>query len=154
MRAHAAQGNSKFLTEERTTALFYDGDSTGNSSSSSVIAFRKGQMLSMYTNGGSSAVNNASYALGSAVTDYEVGAELIDVLNCESFTVDSEGRLNVQMPAGGLPRVFLPVAQTDGLCNNVGTHVSDAAELINVDKNMGADKRSVPFVTRRTVRAN
>lgn len=152
VRRHAAQGNPSFLTEERTTALFYDGDSTGNSSS--VIAFRKGQMLSMYTNGGSGAVSNVSYALGSAVTDYEAGAELVDVLNCHSFTVGSDGRLNVQMPAGGLPRVFLPAAQTDGLCNNVEEAVSDAVEQVSVDKNMGSNKRSVPFVTRRTVRAN
>lgn len=152
IRAHAAQANANFLTEERTTAIFYDADTTGNSSS--VIAFRKGQMVSMYTNGGADAATNVSYALGSAVTNYEVGAELVDVLNCELFTVDSDGRLNVQMPAGGLPRVFLPVAQTDGLCNNVGTPVSDAAEKVSVDKNMGSNKRSVPFVTRRTVLGN
>jgi hypothetical protein len=148
VRAHAAKGNNKFLTEERTTALFYDGGSKGKSSS--VIAFRKGQMLSMYTNGGSGAVNNVSYSMGSAVTHYEAGAKLIDVLNCESFTVDSRGRLSVQMPAGGLPRVLLPAAQTDGLCNNVGTPVSNAAEKKYIDKNMGANKRSLPYITRIT----
>lgn len=149
IRVHAAAANADFLPTERTQALFYDN---ATDTSSSVIAFRKGQLVTMFTNGGTGAANNVSYAMGSAVHGYAAGDQLVDVENCENFTVAADGRLNVQMPHLGLPRVFLPVAQTDGLCINVAEPVSDAAVVVSVDKNMGADKRSVPFVKRRMLR--
>lgn len=130
IRAAAAAANADFLTT-RTESLFYK-DSTD--STSSVIAFRKGQMVSMFTNGGSNATNDVSYGIQRALHEYAIGSEVVDVLNCESFTVASHGRLWVQMPAGGLPRVFLPVNQTDGLCNNVTTFVSTASTTLGVDK--------------------
>jgi alpha-amylase len=149
IRKHAADANANFLTTERTQALFYDDSSSGGSP---VIAFRKAQLLTMYTNGGVNGANNVSYALGAAVTGYSVGQQLVDVLNCHSFQVDSNGRLNVQMPAGGLPRAFLPVDQISGLCNNIDAPVSSATEVVTVDKNMGNSKRTMPFVTRREMR--
>lgn len=130
IRAAAAAANADFLTS-RTQSLFYKASTD---SSSSVIAFRKGQMLSMYTNGGVNATNNVNFAIQRALHGYAIGAEIVDVLNCESFTVASHGRLWVQMPAGGLPRVFLPKDQTDGLCNNVTTFVSTTSNKLGVDK--------------------
>lgn len=130
VRAHASEANADFLTN-RTQAVFYANSTT---SSSSVITFRKAQMVSMFTNGGVDATNSVTYALGSAVTGYDSGAEVVDVLNCESFEVDSDGHLNVQMPSGGLPRVFLPTDQISGLCNNITTSVSSASESVAVDQ--------------------
>lgn len=129
IRAHAAEYNANYLTN-RTKAIFY---SNATNSASNVIAFRKAQVVSMFTNGGVDAVDTTVYHLDSAVTGYDSGAELIDVLNCVSFQVDSNGKLSLQMPSGGLPRVFLPQDQADGLCNNVTTFVSSAVERIQVD---------------------
>lgn len=148
VRAHAAAANADFLTTDRTQALFSYGDSDSTADTSRVIAFRKGQMVSMFTNGGAAAANNVYFAIARNAHGYDIGAELVDVLNCESFQVASHGRLWVQMPAGGLPRVFLPKNQTEGLCNNVGTPLTNATVTVGVDKNMGYDKRTVPFVTR------
>lgn len=145
VRAHAAAANADFLTTSRTQALFTYSSS---SDSSSVIAFRKGQMVSMFTNGGVDANNNVFFAIARAVHGYAIGQDVVDVLNCESFQVASHGRLWVQMPAGGLPRVFLPKDQTDGLCNNVSAPLSNATVKVGVDKNMGNNKRTVPFLTR------
>lgn len=145
VRAHAAAANAEFLTTNRMQALFSYSSSTD---SSRVIAFRKGQMVSMFTNGGVDATNNVYFAIARSAHGYDIGADLVDVLNCESFQVASHGRLWVQMPAGGLPRVFLPKNQTEGLCNNVGTPLSNATVEVGVDLNMGYDKRTMPFVTR------
>lgn len=129
VRAAAAAANADFLTS-RTESLFYEDDAEGGS----VVAFRKGQMMSMFTNGGVNATNDVNYAIQRALHKYAIGSEVVDVLNCESFTVASHGRLWVQMPAGGLPRVFLPKDQTDGLCNNITTFVSTATQKLGVDK--------------------
>lgn len=145
VRAHAAAADASFLTTSRTQALFSYGNGTD---SSRVIAFRKGHMVSMFTNGGADAANNVMFAIARSAHGYAIGAEVVDVLNCESFTVASHGRLWVQMPAGGLPRVFLPKDQTDGLCNNISTPLSNATVKVGVDLNMGYDKRTLPFVTR------
>ncbi|GKT42439.1 acid alpha-amylase [Colletotrichum spaethianum] len=144
IRVHAAEANPNFLTTERIQAVF----SYSSKDSSRVIAFRKGQMFSMYTNGGVNAKNNVMFAIARNVHLLAIGSEVVDVLNCETFTVADKGRLWVQMPAGGLPRVFLPKEQTAGLCNDVKAPLSSATIKVAVDKNTGYSKRSMPFVTR------
>ncbi|KAF9876922.1 alpha amylase [Colletotrichum karsti] len=144
IRVKAAQGNANFLTTDRTQAVF----SYSSKDSSRVIAFRKGQLFSMYTNGGAAATNNVMFSIARNVHLFAIGSEVVDVVNCETFTVASHGRLWVQMPAGGLPRVFLPKEQAEGLCNDVKAPLSSATIKVGVDKNMGYDKRSLPFVTR------
>ncbi|OLN97092.1 Alpha-amylase [Colletotrichum chlorophyti] len=143
VRVHAAEANANFLTKDRTQAVF----SYSSKDSSRVIAFRKGQLFSMYTNGGVGATNNVIFAIARNVHGYAIGADVVDVMNCESFQVASHGRLWVQMPAGGLPRVFLPKEQTDGLCNDIKAPLASATIKVGVDKNTGYNKRSVPFVT-------
>ncbi|KAJ3960085.1 hypothetical protein N0V92_003252 [Colletotrichum tropicale] len=144
IRVHAAKANANFLTTERTQAVF----SYGSDDQSRVIAFRKGQLFSMYTSGGVNAANNAMFAIARNAHLFAIGSEVIDVVNCESFTVADKGRLWVQMPAGGLPRVFLPKDQAEGLCNDVKAPLSSATVKVAVDKNSGYNKRSLPFVTR------
>ncbi|KAK1598556.1 alpha amylase [Colletotrichum navitas] len=144
IRVNAAKANPNFLTTDRIQALFsyYSADS------SRVIAFRKGQLFSMYTNGGVNANNNVMFAIARNVHEFAFGAEVIDVLNCESFTVATKGRLWVQMPAGGLPRVFLPKEQAAGLCSNIKAPLSSATVKVGVDKTTGyVSKRSLPYVT-------
>lgn len=130
VRAHAAAADATFLTTQRTQALFYRNATDINSS---VIGFRKGQMLTMYTNGGVDALNEGYFAIARNVHGYAIGEELVDVVNCESFQVATHGRLWVQMPNGGLPRVFLPVNQTEGLCNTVGTPLSNSTITVAID---------------------
>ncbi|KZL86507.1 alpha amylase [Colletotrichum incanum] len=143
VRVHAAEANANFLTKDRTQAVF----SYSSKDSSRVIAFRKGQLFSMYTNGGVGATNNVMFAIARNVHNFAIGSEVIDVMNCESFQVAQKGRLWVQMPAGGLPRVFLPKEQTDGLCNDIKAPLASATIKVGVDRNTGYNKRSVPFVT-------
>ncbi|KAK1674423.1 alpha amylase [Colletotrichum godetiae] len=139
IRVHAATANADFLTKERTRAVF----SYSSTDSSRVIGFRKGQLFSMYTNGGSAANNGVMFSIARNVHGFAIGAEVVDVLNCESFTIASKGRLWAQMPAGGLPRVFLPKEQTEGLCNDVKAPVADATVKVGVDKNTGYSRRAV-----------
>ncbi|KAK1987005.1 alpha amylase [Colletotrichum cereale] len=144
VRVHAAEANPNFLTKDRTQAVF----SYSSKDSSRVIAFRKGQLFSMYTNGGVNAKNNVMFAIARNVHEFPIGAEVVDVLNCESFQVADKGRLWVQMPAGGLPRVFLPKEQTAGLCNDIRPPLTSAKVKVAVDKNTGySKKRSLPYVT-------
>ncbi|TDZ22924.1 Alpha-amylase [Colletotrichum orbiculare MAFF 240422] len=133
IRARAAEFNADFLTSERTQAVF----SYAGPASSRVIAFRKGQLFSMYTNGGVGAANDAVFSIARNVHQYAIGADVVDVVNCETFTVADHGRLWVQMPAGGLPRVFLPKEHAEGLCNDLKAPVSSAKTKIAVDKNTG-----------------
>ncbi|KAK2025593.1 alpha amylase [Colletotrichum zoysiae] len=144
IRVHAAQANPNFLTTDRIQAVF----SYHSKDSSRVIAFRKGQLFSMYTNGGVNAKNNVMFSIARNVHEFAIGSEVIDVLNCESFTVADKGRLWVQMPAGGLPRVFLPKEQTAGLCNDIRAPLTSATVKVGVDKNTGyVSKRSLPYTT-------
>ncbi|TQN64312.1 Acid alpha-amylase, partial [Colletotrichum shisoi] len=142
VRVHAAAANADFLTRERTRAVF----SYGGKDSSRVIALRKGQLFSMYTNGGVGATNNVMFAVARNFHGFAVGSDVVDVMNCESFQVASQGRLWVQMPDGGLPRVFLPKEQAEGLCNDVKAPLASATIKVGVDENTGCNKRSVPFV--------
>ncbi|KAJ0161716.1 Acid alpha-amylase [Colletotrichum tanaceti] len=148
VRARAAASNADFLTRERTRAVFsYGGGGVGRDNSSSrVLALRKGQLFSMYTNGGVGAANDVSFAIARNVHGFAADSDVVDVMNCESFRVASHGRLWVQMPDGGLPRVFLPAEQAEGLCNDVKAPRASATVKVGVDKNTGYNKRSVPFV--------
>ncbi|KAK1994102.1 alpha amylase [Colletotrichum falcatum] len=142
IRARAAEANPSFLTTERTRAVF----SYSGADSSRVIAFRKGQLFSMYTNGGVNAKNNVMFAIAKNVHEFAIGSEVVDVYNCESFTVANKGRLWVQMPAGGLPRIFLPKEQATGLCGSVKAPLSSATVKVGVDKATGyVSKRSLPY---------
>ncbi|KAF6820958.1 alpha amylase [Colletotrichum sojae] len=133
VRSRAAAANPNFLATDRIQAVF----SYASKDSSRVIAFRKGQLFSMYTNGGAAATNNVVFAIARNAHGFAIGSEVIDVMNCESFTVAPHGRMWVQMPAGGLPRVFLPKEQATGLCNDIKAPLSSATIKVAVDRNTG-----------------
>lgn len=76
-------------------------------SDSSTIAMRKGangnQIITVLTNLGS---NGATYSLSLGNTGYSAGEDLVEVLSCQSITVDGNGNVPVSM-GGGLPKVRL-----------------------------------------------
>ncbi|KAJ5794269.1 hypothetical protein N7457_000868 [Penicillium paradoxum] len=56
---------------------------------------------------------------------YNAGTTVIDILNCNNYTVDNEGTLEVDMDKGE-PRVFFPTQHMDGsgLCGYAASKVS------------------------------
>lgn len=129
VRAAAAAADATFLTS-RTAAVFYENPADR----SAVIGFKKGQMFSMFTNAGADAGEaEVYYAIQKKVHGYAGGTVVVDVMNCVKHTVGVKGRLFVQMPDAGLPRVFLPEDQADGLCNNVTTAVYTATSYYAID---------------------
>lgn len=83
-------------------------------SDSSTIALRKGfdnaQIIGVLSNLGA---GGASYTLSLANTGWGAGTQVVEVLSCATVTVDANANLPVAM-AGGLPRVFYPLAQLTG----------------------------------------
>ena len=81
-------------------------------SNSSIIAMRKGfdgnQIIGVFNNQGS---NGASYTLTLGNTGYAAGESIVEILSCNTVTVDSNGNVPVAM-GGGLPKVS-PATETD-----------------------------------------
>ncbi|KZT05143.1 glycoside hydrolase family 13 protein [Laetiporus sulphureus 93-53] len=94
-RKAAINASSEFLY----TALTFP------SVESSTLAVSKYPMLSLLTNGGESSTPSWSVS----DTGFSAGTELIDVLNCTTYTVDSSRGLDVT-GYDGLPIVLLPIS--------------------------------------------
>lgn len=81
---------------------------------SHVIATRKGthgsHMVGVFNNLGA---GGSSYTLTLPSSGYAPGQEIMELFTCTKVTVDLFGNLPVPM-AGGLPRVFYPVAELSG----------------------------------------
>ena len=107
IRNHAGYLGSDYF--EDATHPIYQG--------SSELAFTKGvqgrQVVMVLSNQPST---SGRYALDLAVS-YNAGTELMDVLNCNNYTVDNQGVLRVDMDKGE-PRVFFPrkYMEGSGLC--------------------------------------
>lgn len=83
-------------------------------SDSSTIVMSKGtageQVVAVLSNLGDA---GSSYNLTLSKTGYTSGQVVVDVLSCDSVTVDSSGDISVPM-AGGLPRVYYPLSALSG----------------------------------------
>ncbi len=92
-------------------------------SDSSTIAMRKGdtnyQIIGVFSNLGASG-SSYTLTLTSSETGFTASQALVEVLSCTAYTTDSSGNLAVAM-AGGLPRVFYPLAQLtgSGVCSSI-----------------------------------
>lgn len=111
IRTRAVKQDNIYLTYKASPS-YSDG---------STIVMRKGssghQIVGVFSNLGS-AGNSYTLALSSATTGFTASEQVIEVLNCTSYTTDFNGSLSVTM-AGGLPRVFYPKAQlsNSGICS-------------------------------------
>lgn len=133
VRRTAADADAGFLANRTKTLFFRDPDRAAEGTAG-VIGFRKGQMVTLFTNGGVAAGNKVAYALSRGLTGYDRNAAVVDVLNCELFQVARSGFLHVQMPDGGLPRAFLPQSQAAALCPTTRAPVADAPSIVYVKK--------------------
>ncbi|KXX79767.1 Alpha-amylase A type-1/2 [Madurella mycetomatis] len=76
------------------------------------IAMRKGHVVGVFTNVGSS--SSVSVTLASSATGFEANQHLVDVMSCSSYTADAGGSITLTL-TDGLPRVLYPRARlTDG----------------------------------------
>ncbi|EME82600.1 glycoside hydrolase family 13 protein [Pseudocercospora fijiensis CIRAD86] len=101
-RANAANQDSTYLTYQNYP-IYTD---------SNVIAMRKGDMVTVLTNAGTS---GSSYTL-SLASGYDAGTEVTELVGCTTLTASDDGTLSVPM-ASGLPKVYYPTASLgNGLC--------------------------------------
>lgn len=103
IRSHAGYLGSDYF--EDATHPIYQG--------SSELAFTKGvqgrQVVMVLSNQPST---SGRYDLDLTVS-YNAGTEVMDVLNCNNYTVDNQGMLRVDMDKGE-PRVFFPTKYMEG----------------------------------------
>lgn len=76
-----------------------------------IIAMRKGDMVTVLTNAGST---GASFTLNLPST-YVGGTTVTELLTCTQLRVQDDGMLRIPMSAGQ-PKVFYPSADVGGLC--------------------------------------
>ncbi|CAI7610049.1 unnamed protein product [Penicillium glandicola] len=115
IRKHAASLGEDYF--EDSTHTIYQG--------SSELAFTKGvqgrQVVMVLSTQNST---SGAYQLDLPVS-YNAGTLVMDVLNCNNYTVDNQGILRVDM-AKGEPRVFFPTRYMDGsgLCDYASANIS------------------------------
>lgn len=75
----------------------------------------KGPLVSVLTNAGSGSGNH-TFALESSVSGWPANTQVLDVVQCESFTTDGSGNLNVVLN-DGMPRVMLAQGDAGDVCD-------------------------------------
>lgn len=105
IRSHAIADDAEYLSNMRV--IYSDNHN---------IATRKGQLVGVFTNVGSS-----SSATVMVPTGFGGGTRLVDVMSCNSHTTEGDGRLTVHL-AGGLPAVLYPADRLSGsgICGEQG----------------------------------
>lgn len=92
-------------------------------SDDTTIVMRKGdagyQIIGVFSNLGASG-SSYTLTLSSSETGFTDSESLVEVMSCTAYTTDSSGNLAVAM-AGGLPRIFYPLAQLtgSGICSSL-----------------------------------
>lgn len=102
-RSNAMNNDAGYLTY-RNYHIYSDNNN---------VAMRKGQMVTVLSNLGSSAGSSTlTFASG-----YAAGTQVTELLTCNTLTADSNGNLAVPM-SQGLPRIYYPSANitSSGLC--------------------------------------
>lgn len=115
------------LNQIRNQAIFKDGNyltykAYPTYSDGSTIVMRKGfaggQVIGVFSNLGA---GGASYtlSLSSAQTGFTANQRVVEILSCSTSSTDGSGAFAVAM-AGGIPRVFYPLAGLagSGICGN------------------------------------
>ncbi|KIK65914.1 glycoside hydrolase family 13 protein [Collybiopsis luxurians FD-317 M1] len=119
-RKQAISSNSNFLT---TKATFI------SQSDSSTLAVSKPPLLALLTNGGSS--SNAKWSIPSGAGLFSGGETLVDVLTCDTVTVDGDGGVSVSAKSG-LPQVLVSadkLSSSGELCTSQAKGTSGAVGM-------------------------
>lgn len=84
---------------------------------SSEIAISKAPLFSVLSNRGANSGTN-KITVSSSQSGFAANDAVVDVLTCESSTVDGSGNLAVNI-ANGAPRVFLKASDKGSLCSSL-----------------------------------
>ncbi|PTU20730.1 hypothetical protein P175DRAFT_0437991 [Aspergillus ochraceoroseus IBT 24754] len=118
----------------------------------SELAFMKGfegrQVLMLLSTQG---LNSKPYTFSLPVS-YNGDTELVEILNCQNYTVDPEGVFEIPMSKGE-PRVFFPAELMDGsgLCGYSSANVSYAALRTGVTQSSSASFSTRPGISMTMV---
>lgn len=100
-RKNAQEDDSTYLTYQNNH--IYTDDNT--------IAMRKGKMVTILTNLGSSGSSTITLASG-----YDADTEVTELLTCDTLTTDADGNLAISI-TGGQPQVYYPTADIGSVCS-------------------------------------
>jgi len=75
----------------------------------------KGPLVSVLTNVGAGAANH-TFKIDSAASGLAANTQVLDVVQCESFTTDGSGNLDVTL-SDGMPRVMMAQADAGNVCD-------------------------------------
>lgn len=80
-----------------------------------VMLIVKAPLVSVLTNAGSGAANS-TFNVEAAASGWSANTQVLDVVQCESFTTDGSGNLDVVIN-DGMPRVMLAQADAGNVCD-------------------------------------
>lgn len=75
----------------------------------------KGPLVSVLTNVGAGAANH-TFKVDAAASGLAANTQVLDVVQCESFTTDGSGNLDVTL-SDGMPRVMIAQADAGNVCD-------------------------------------
>jgi len=75
----------------------------------------KGPLVSVLTNVGSGAANH-TFKIDAAASGMAANTQILDVVQCESFTTDGSGNLDITL-SDGMPRVMMAQADAGNVCD-------------------------------------
>jgi len=75
----------------------------------------KGPLVSVLTNVGAGAANH-TFNIDSAASGLAANTQVLDVVQCESFTTDGSGNLDITL-SDGMPRVMMAQADAGNVCD-------------------------------------
>lgn len=116
--ARSAAGNA--------SSTFYTDKMTLSQPSETTLLVAKKPLISVFSNGGSSA-SNVSVSVDSSSSGWAASTKVIDALTCESFTTDGSGNLAVTISKGE-PRVLIEDSQKGSLCGDSSSSSSSSSK--------------------------
>jgi alpha-amylase len=75
----------------------------------------KGPLVSVLTNVGSGAANH-TFKIDAAASGLAGNTQVLDIVQCESFTTDASGNLDITL-SDGMPRVMMAQADAGNVCD-------------------------------------
>jgi alpha-amylase len=75
----------------------------------------KGPLVSVLTNVGSGAANH-TFKIDAAASGLAANTQVLDIVQCESFTTDGSGNLDITL-SDGMPRVMMAQADAGNVCD-------------------------------------
>jgi alpha-amylase len=75
----------------------------------------KGPLVSVLTNVGAGAANH-TFKIDAAASGMAANTQVLDVVQCESFTTDGSGNLDITL-SDGMPRVMMAQADAGNVCD-------------------------------------